>query len=114
MDLFLQDQVAVITGSSRGLGLASARALAAEGCRVVLSARGAEALEAARASIAATGSRVLAVQADVSTPGGAETVVSRALAEFGRIDILVNNVGKAGGGGVAEASDAEWQSALDQ
>ena len=114
MDLHLSEKVAVITGSSRGLGLASARALAAEGCRLVLSARGAEALEAARASIAATGAEVIPVQADVSTPDGAERVVSHALERFGRIDILVNNVGKAGGGGIAAASDAEWQSAIDQ
>jgi 3-oxoacyl-[acyl-carrier protein] reductase len=114
MDLFLQDKVAVVSGSSRGLGLASARALAAEGCRLVLSGRGSEALEAARASIASAGADVLAVQADVSMPDGAERVVSSALERFGRIDILVNNVGKAGGGGIAAASDAEWQGALDQ
>jgi len=116
MNLELKDKVAIITGSSRGLGLASARALAAEGCRVVLSARGGEALAAAAAAVAATGPAdgVLTVQADVSTPEGADALVSRTVDRFGRVDVLVNNVGKAGGGDIVETSDAEWQAALDQ
>ena len=114
MNLDLAGKVALVTGSSRGLGLASARALAAEGCRVTLCARGAEALDRAAASIAATGGDVLAVPADVSTEAGAAAVVDRAVARFGRLDVLVNNVGKAGGGDIVSTSDAEWQSALDQ
>ena len=76
MDLELTDKVAIITGSSRGLGLAAARALLAEGCRVALSARGAEALNAAAATFVSGGTlrdRVIAVQADVSTPEGASS-----------------------------------------
>jgi 3-oxoacyl-[acyl-carrier protein] reductase len=117
MDLQLTDKVAIVTGSSRGLGRASARALAAEGCRVTLCARGAEALRATADDLAATVSRadrVLAVAADVSTPGGAAGVVRQTLDRFGRIDVLVNNVGKAGGGDLLATSDAEWQSAIDQ
>src|SRR6187399_2308666 len=118
MDLQLSDSVALITGSSRGLGLASARALAGEGCRLVLCARGQEALEAAAATIATAhpggSDRVLAIAADVSTPEGASTVVSQAMDRFGRLDILVNNVGKAGGGDIAATTDEEWQQALDQ
>jgi 3-oxoacyl-[acyl-carrier protein] reductase len=113
MDLELSDRVAIVTGSSRGLGLASARALAAEGARVVVCARGAETLAAAAAALGG-GDRVHAVVADVSTPEGAERVVTEALGSFGRIDILVNNVGKAGGAGVADTPDTEWQAALDQ
>jgi 3-oxoacyl-[acyl-carrier protein] reductase len=117
MDLSLQNAVAIVTGSSRGLGLASARALAAEGCRVCLCARGAERLEEAAAEVAqvaGTPSRVLTVAADVSTTAGCEEVVKRTVARFGAIDVLVNNVGKAGGGGLLDTSDAEWQAAVDE
>jgi 3-oxoacyl-[acyl-carrier protein] reductase len=113
MNLELADRVAIVTGSSRGLGLASARALAAEGARVVLCARGAEALAQAAAAIGG-GDRLRTVVADVSTPEGAERVVADAVGAFGRVDILVNNVGKAGGAGIADTPDDEWQSAIDQ
>jgi 3-oxoacyl-[acyl-carrier protein] reductase len=115
MDLQLTDKVAVITGSSKGLGLASARALVAEGARVVICGRTADALERARTSLATSAAaRVVAVQADVSTADGCATVVARAIDAFGRVDILVNNVGKAGGGDIVSTLDAEWQGALDQ
>lgn len=125
MNLELADKVAIITGASRGLGLASARALAAEGARVVIVARGQAALDAAAIELEssaaapgtparADGKRVLAVAADVSTPDGAERVVAETIAAFGRIDVLVNNVGKAGGAGIADTGDDEWQSAVDQ
>ena len=116
MDLDLQNKVAIVTGSSRGLGLASARALAAEGCAVTLTARGEEALAKAADDLASAGARdrVLAVAADVSTEAGAADVVRRTLERFGRVDILVNNVGKAGGTDIVSTTDAEWQSALDQ
>jgi 3-oxoacyl-[acyl-carrier protein] reductase len=117
MDLSLTDRIAVITGGSRGLGLASARALAREGARTVICARGADALAAARDQLAAEAGgadRVLAVTADVSTPEGAASVVDAAVRTFGGIDILVNNVGKAGGGDIVSTPDAEWQSAIDQ
>jgi len=113
MNLDLTDRVAIVTGSSRGLGLASARALAAEGARVVLCARGAEALAQAVAALGG-GDRLRTVVADVSTPEGADRVVTDAVGAFGRVDVLVNNVGKAGGAGVADTPDDEWQSAIDQ
>jgi 3-oxoacyl-[acyl-carrier protein] reductase len=113
MNLELTGKVAIVTGSSKGLGLASARALAAEGCRVTLCARGVEALAAAVASITAD-DRILSVAADVSTSSGAEAVVAQTMDRFGRVDILVNNVGKAGGGAIDATSDDEWQSAIDQ
>ncbi|MEO7192815.1 MAG: SDR family oxidoreductase [Vicinamibacterales bacterium] len=113
MNLELTDKVAIVTGSSRGLGLASARALEAEGCRVTLCARGAEQLDRA-AGLMRDSKRVVTVAADVSTAEGAGAVVQRTLEAFGRVDILVNNVGKAGGAGIDTTSDEEWQSALDQ
>lgn len=117
MDLQLRDKVAIVTGSSRGLGLASATALVDEGARVTLCARGEDALQAAAAGLRARAGRndaVLAVNADVSTPEGASLVVARTVETFGRLDVLVNNVGKAGGTDIVSTTDEEWTSALDQ
>jgi 3-oxoacyl-[acyl-carrier protein] reductase len=117
MDLGLTDKIAIVTGSSRGLGLASARALAAEGCRVALCARTADRLRQAAdevAAIAGSADRVLAVQADVSTAEGVRAVIEQTAERFGGIDVLVNNVGLAGGAGLLETSDGEWQGAFDQ
>ena len=104
-------------GPAADSDLASAQALAEEGCRVVLCARGADALDAAAAALVARGrpaASILTVTADVATPDGADRVVRAALDAFGRIDILVNNVGKAGGGDIVTTLDAEWQGAIDQ
>lgn len=117
MDLGLRDKVAIVTGSSRGLGLASARALAAEGCRVCLCARTASRLaEAARevSRVAGADDRVLAVAADVSTEAGVRNVIEQTASTFGGIDVLVNNVGLAQGGTLVETTDAQWQEAIDQ
>lgn len=117
MDLYLRDKVAIVTGSSKGLGLASARALVAEGARVAICARGTDALTKAAADLRALAGRdeaVLAVQADVSQTGDVTRLVSETVATFGRLDIVVNNVGKAGGTDIASTSDEEWTNALDQ
>ena len=117
MDLGLTDKVAVITGSSRGLGLASARALVAEGCRVCICARGAETLAEAAIEVEAVAKRpnmVTAVQADVSTLPGIELVINRTVESFGGLDVLVNNVGRAGGSDLLGTTDAEWQAAFDE
>ena len=116
MDLQLEGKVAVITGSSRGLGLASARALLGEGVRVCLCARGAVRLEEAAAELRAEAGAddvVIGVEADLNTAGGVEQVIDAAVTAYGGIDILINNVGKAGGGGLLETTDPEWQAALD-
>src|SRR5687768_11167653 len=117
MDLGLADKVAIVTGSSRGLGLASARALVSEGCRVCICARGGERL--AEAAVAAeSGARkpgmVTTVQADVSTTAGVELVIERTIETFGGLDILVNNVGRAAGSDIVGTTDAEWQAAFDE
>lgn len=116
MDLQLTDKVALVSGSSKGLGLASARSLAAEGCRVVLCARGRDALDASAKELAASAGadRVHAVAADLSMADGAESVMAATLERFGRIDILVNNVGKATGTDIVSTPDDEWQAAMDQ
>ena len=117
MDLGLAGRVAIVTGGSRGLGLAAARALIAEGANVVVCARGADALEQATESLrasAAAGARPAMVVADVSTEAGVRSVVETALQEFGLIDIVVNNVGLARGAGIEATTDADWQEAFDQ
>jgi len=117
MDLGLTDKVAVITGSSRGIGLASARALVAEGCRVCLCARGAEQLAEAALEVEAAAKRpgmITTVQADVSTTPGIELVINRAVEAFGGLDVLVNNVGRAAGSDLLGTTDAEWQAAFDE
>ncbi len=117
MDLGLTGKVAIVTGSSRGLGLASARALVAEGCHVCISGRGEEALsEAARelASAAVASAEVLAVRADLATEDGIRAVVDATLTRFGGVDVLVNNVALARGGDLLATTDADWQEAFDQ
>jgi len=98
MDLKLTGKVALITGSSRGIGLATAKAFAAEGCRLMLSARSAEQLAEAGASLRASTANVAVHAADVSKPDEAAGLVQAAVAAFGGIDILINNVGGGGGG----------------
>ena len=116
MDLHLSGQVALVTGGSRGLGLASARALVGEGCHVAICARGAARLEQAAAelrAVAASGAEVFAIAGDVSTSEGPARLVNAAAAHFGRLDVLVNNVGLAKGGGLADTPDAVWHEAFD-
>ena len=109
--------MAIVTGSSRGLGLASARALAAEGCRVTLCGRTQTTLDAALhdvGSAAGGPDRVIAVRADVSDANGAGLVVDETVRAFGGLDVLVNNVGLGRGGDLLATSDQEWQEAVDQ
>jgi len=116
MDLGLQDKVALVTGSSRGLGLASAKALAAEGARVMLTARGVEQLARAADEVVALSSAdaVRTTAADLATASGVEHAVASTVDAFGRLDILVNNVGLGRGAGLLDTNDAEWAEALDQ
>ena len=113
MDLGLRDKVAIVTGSSRGLGRAIALELAREGCRISLCARGREALEATLAEVRAAGVDALALAEDVTTAAGITAVVERTLATLGRVDVLVNNVGGATGTSFQDTSVDQWQEALD-
>jgi NAD(P)-dependent dehydrogenase (short-subunit alcohol dehydrogenase family) len=107
MDLDLNGKTAVVTGASRGIGLAVARALSAEGVRVVAGARtpGPE-LEAAAE---------LVVPVDLAVAGGPERLVERALEQLGGIDLLVNNVGgnPAPVSGFLTVEDAHWDHVLE-
>jgi len=117
VNLELAGKIAIVTGSTRGLGFAIARALAEEDCRVTVCARGEEGLAeavAALRTIPGASERVLAVQADLSTDKGVADVILRTVETFGGIDILVNNIGLAKGSDIVLTTDAEWQEAFDQ
>lgn len=91
----LTDHVAIVTGAGRGLGAATAIALAQAGADVVISARSADQLEAVAEQVRAAGRRAIAVPADLSDTTASASLVQAAVDEFGRLDTVVNNVGGA-------------------
>lgn len=110
MELELTGKTAVVTGAGRGIGLAIAEALTAEGVQVVGASRNVTP-ELEKASVAA-------VSADLSTPEGVTSLIDTALRELGGIDILVNNVGggdadRLGLGGFLDTSDEQWKTLFD-
>lgn len=113
MDLGIEGRTAVVTAASKGLGLASARALAAEGVRLVLAARGEEALEAAAADLRASGAEVVAVVADVTGPDVPDRLVATAVDTFGGLDIVVANAGGPPAGRALEVTDDQLRAALE-
>jgi 3-oxoacyl-[acyl-carrier protein] reductase len=107
----LNDKVALITGASRGIGRATAALFGREGASVVVNyAARADAAGEVVAGLEEAGGRGLAVQADVSDRGQVDSMVSRVLKDFGRIDILINNAGILLGGNIMSMNDDE----LDQ
>ena len=106
MELGLADRVCVVTGSTAGIGLETARLLAAEGAQVVVSGRDPERVEAARAEVGAA----LGVAGDLALPDAPAKLIARAEAELGQVDCLVNNVGLAVQVGFDELTDADWES----
>jgi 3-oxoacyl-[acyl-carrier protein] reductase len=113
MDLGLKGKVAMVTGASRGLGRAMAAALAEEGVRLSLCARGADALNSFAGELESQGSHVIAYPADVADRAAIEKWRDATVEEFGGIDILINNAGGAKVGTLAQVDDAEWQAAFD-
>ncbi|HXQ90882.1 MAG TPA: SDR family oxidoreductase [Acidimicrobiales bacterium] len=113
MDLGIDGRVAIVTAASRGLGRASAEALAAEGARVVLCARGAESLRQAEQSVAAYGVDVLALPADIADPAVPQRLVAAAMERFGRVDIVVANAGGPPLGGSLEVDDDAIRGAVE-
>ncbi|MBZ4323345.1 oxidoreductase [Streptomyces huiliensis] len=108
MDLNLTAKTAVVTGASRGIGLATVRSLVAEGVRVVGAAR------TITPELRATGA--VTVSADLGTPEGVRLLEERSLAELGGIDLLVNNVGAGDGvelGGFLSVDDDHWRAVFD-
>jgi len=104
----LGGKVAIVTGSSRGIGRAIARRLAADGATCVLCAREPEALDAAAADIRQNGGAAEILSADLRDPAAPETLVSFALARSGRIDIVVNNAGATVRGDFRALTEAQW------
>lgn len=113
MDLGLKGKAALVTGGNRGIGRASAVELAREGCRLVITGRDAGALEAVRREIAEVGAEVVAIEADLATEAGADSLLSGATKAFGRVDILFNNAGHSHPSTALTATDAEWRRMLD-
>ncbi len=108
-----QQKVVLVTGASAGLGRAIAEEFAAAGAAAVMAARGAERLEAAADALRQAGHRVLAVPTDVGETSEVEALVARAVAEFGRLDVLVNNVGQSARGLALETGVEQFVESLD-
>lgn len=115
MDLALDGKVAVVGGSSHGIGFAIARVLAAEGARVTMTARRqADLAKAADTIRGETGAELLVVPGDVRNAGDNVRVIEETIRSFGRIDILVNNDGAPPVGLLATFDDAAWERAIQQ
>lgn len=108
----LDGRRALVTGGSRGIGAAVARALAERGASVVVSARGREGAEAEAAGLRERGARAWAVACDVAEPDQVEALAAAATRRMGGVDILVNNAGIAGSSPLARTSFEEWQRML--
>src|SRR5262252_3592830 len=108
----LTGRVATITGGALGIGRATARLFAAEGAAVVLGDVRVEDAEAAAREIADAGGRALAVGVDVGDAGQVQALVDRAVAEFGRLDVMFANAGIAHASPFLEHPEAQWQRVL--
>ncbi|MBI4467638.1 MAG: SDR family oxidoreductase [Acidobacteria bacterium] len=106
----LANRVALITGAARGLGKGIALSLAAEGMRIALCYRANRAAAQQTAhQIQARAAETLVLQADVTVPGQVQKLVAGTLKHFGRLDVLINNVGEFGWGPVSESAVGEWE-----
>ena len=110
MDLQLKDRVYIVTGGGRGLGRATADALVADGAKVVLSGRGGESLDEARATL---GAAAVTVEADNADPDTPQKLIAAAREGFGRLDGALISVGGPPVGTVSGTSDAEWVRSFD-
>src|SRR5579885_1706530 len=114
MDVRLDGRTALITGGSKGLGLAMATKFAASGAEVAILARGAEALAEAERGIAkAAGTKVRGYRCDVGKAPELDKAWRAVIADFGKVDILVNNAGTSQTGAFEEITDAVWQADFD-
>ena len=104
MDLGLKDRICLVTGSTAGIGLETARVLAAEGARVVVNGRDVDRTEQARVESGAA----LALACDLAEPGAAEKLVAKTAQALGPVECLVNNVGEAYQVGFEELTDQQW------
>ncbi|QRY64202.1 SDR family oxidoreductase [Gordonia sp. PDNC005] len=109
----LDDRVVIVTGASSGLGVAFAQAAAEAGADVVLAARRVEKLAATAELVEKAGRRALAVQTDVSDPEACTTMVEAAVAEFGKVDVLVNNAGVGSAYPATRETPEQFRSVID-
>jgi NADP-dependent 3-hydroxy acid dehydrogenase YdfG len=109
----LDGTVALVTGASSGIGEATARALAAQGAKVAVTARRLERLERLASEIGGQGHTALAIESDIAAQEGATGAVDRTVAELGRLDILVNNAGQMLLGPIEGAPTEEWERMID-
>jgi NAD(P)-dependent dehydrogenase (short-subunit alcohol dehydrogenase family) len=112
-EMDLKDKVVVITGGSRGLGLALARGFAREGCSLVLCARNEDELKAAKEDLANVGTEVMTVPCDVADRAQVEHLIAASIERYGRIDVLVNNAGTIQVGPVDQMTIEDFQRAMD-
>ncbi|MGW1185606.1 SDR family oxidoreductase [Streptomyces drozdowiczii] len=110
MDLGLKDRVYIVTGATRGLGHATARALVADGAKVIITGRDEK---RAREAAAELGPEAVGLAADNADPASAERLVAAAREEFGRLDGILISVGGPPPGGIADNTDEQWQSAFE-
>jgi 3-oxoacyl-[acyl-carrier protein] reductase len=108
VDLGLKGKVAIVTGSTEGIGKATALNFAQQGAKVAICSRDAEKVKQAVAEIEAAGGEVLGMAADISKAADIEQFIHAVAAKFGRIDILVNNAGSSQRGAFLETEDAKW------
>ena len=108
----MSSQVAIVTGGSKGIGLAIARALLERGMQLVISARKQDELARAQQQLGGS-SRVHVVRGDVSVPGDAERLVGAAVQRFGAVDILVNNAGVGKFANASDLSVEDWRQVID-
>ncbi|GGE33769.1 ketoacyl reductase [Pullulanibacillus camelliae] len=114
MELGLANKTAIVTGGSKGIGKAIAKALAKEGCNVVICGRGKEELDNVQSEIQTEGGEIFAVQADITKQQDVESLISETISHYNTIDILVNNAGIVGGFYNFEAlSVDDWQEVFD-
>jgi 3-oxoacyl-[acyl-carrier protein] reductase len=112
-DTPLAERVAIVTGGSRGIGVAIAAALAEAGAAVVVAARDADRLERAAKDLAATGASIAAIVADVAKREDCDRLVDAAKQRFGRLDVLVNNAGITRDGLLVRMKDEDWDRVMD-
>jgi 3-oxoacyl-[acyl-carrier protein] reductase len=113
MDLGIRGKVALVTAASRGLGRASAEALAEDGARIVLCARNEEALRDTESAIAALGAEVLGIVADMADPAAPDRLIEATVERFGRLDIVVANAGGPPPASALELDDDAIRAAVE-